>query len=540
MYSYVGYLLSISALGIYLHAIFITITLGFPLAIASLLYAYERTKREYLMRAVRVLTYVLAVNFALGAVTGTLVEFGLVQIWPGTILAIASFVFAPLALELIAFANEIAFLILFIVTLGRIKTSLSIVILLIYWVFAMFSGLLITSVNSWLVAPFGVGSIPSALYPFLPDYGPLYADPQKLVALKILLISTGKTLQDLIQTPGVSEVVGVILKNPLVALVNPYALVSVLHNLVAAVIIGLSIALLGYSYRLYRSGSDAYRHVIKAFYPILLILILLQPTVLGHLMGESVVEYNPVKFAMMEGAYNTYHNPLIALLAYGDPSHPIVGFDNFYSSCERLGNATLGDLALSMGLTREALVDLSKSLRVDVDPSRLNETLSLKLADICKNDLDKARAKVEIVHIAYYTKISGGVVAFIASIALAGLLYNVPVLTSLSRRVMFLITGGDERKSILILSILVSLGVALASVLGWFVREVGRKPWTVYGLLYPEEVVTAVDYAYTPQFAALAAVVFLAVSLGGLYAMYLVASREARFTELIERFFRKR
>jgi cytochrome d ubiquinol oxidase subunit I len=71
------------------------------------------------------------------------VEFGLVQIWPGTILAIASFALAPLALELIAFANEIVFLILFIVTLGRIKTLYSIIIIIvIYWIFALFSGLL--------------------------------------------------------------------------------------------------------------------------------------------------------------------------------------------------------------------------------------------------------------------------------------------------------------------------------------------------------------------------------------------------------------
>jgi cytochrome d ubiquinol oxidase subunit I len=115
-------LLHLSALGIYLHAIFVSLTLGLPLVITSLLVKYARSKDPVYLNSVRKVTAVLAVNFALGAVTGTLVEFGLVQIWSGTILAIASFVLAPLALELIAFANEIVFLILFIVTLGRIKT----------------------------------------------------------------------------------------------------------------------------------------------------------------------------------------------------------------------------------------------------------------------------------------------------------------------------------------------------------------------------------------------------------------------------------
>ncbi|MEM1597444.1 MAG: cytochrome ubiquinol oxidase subunit I [Pyrobaculum sp.] len=47
---------------------------------------------------------VLAVNFALGAITGTLVEFGLVQIWPGVNLTTATI--APLVLELEAFVHE--------------------------------------------------------------------------------------------------------------------------------------------------------------------------------------------------------------------------------------------------------------------------------------------------------------------------------------------------------------------------------------------------------------------------------------------------
>jgi cytochrome d ubiquinol oxidase subunit I len=81
------------------------------------------------------------------------VEFGLVQIWPGVNLAIATFASAPLALELIASANEIAFLVLFIVTLGRVRPPVSIAILALYAVFAYFSGVMIMSVNSWMQVP---------------------------------------------------------------------------------------------------------------------------------------------------------------------------------------------------------------------------------------------------------------------------------------------------------------------------------------------------------------------------------------------------
>jgi cytochrome bd quinol oxidase subunit 1 apoprotein (EC 1.10.3.-) len=76
--------------------------LGFPLAITALLIKYWRSRDPYYLSVTRKLTIVLFINFALGAVFGTLVEFGLVQIWPGTIIAIASFALVPLALELIA------------------------------------------------------------------------------------------------------------------------------------------------------------------------------------------------------------------------------------------------------------------------------------------------------------------------------------------------------------------------------------------------------------------------------------------------------
>jgi cytochrome d ubiquinol oxidase subunit I len=526
-------LLHLSALGIYFHAVFVSLTLGLPLVIMSLLYKYSRTSEEKYLNAVRVATMVLAVNFALGAITGTLVEFGLVQIWPGTNLAIATFAFAPLALELIAFANEIAFLILFIVTLGRVKTMYSILILALYWVFALFSGLLITTVNSWLVAPWGIGSVASALYPFMPSYGPLVTDPQKLVALKIILLASGQPLQAVLQLPDVAKSIGIILTDPLVSLVSPYAVISVLHNLIAAVIIGSSLPLAAWAYRYYRSGNNDYVKILRAFFIPLLVLILIQPTLIGHFMGEAVVKYNPTKFAMMEGAKETFYNPIVALVAYGDPNHPIIGFDRLAQKCDSLGNQTIGDLAKTLNLSKDTLISIANSINVKLDPNKLDTILSTKVRDVCISDLNKALQRLELVHIAYYTKIGGGVVAFVASIALAGLLYNVPVITPLVNLVLRPIKRNETK--IFLLASLIFIGVVLAAFFGWFVREVGRKPWTVYGLLYPEELVSISPVSREPSFVATAALIILGVNLGGLYAMYVVATRELRFLDLLKK-----
>ncbi|MGC9051070.1 cytochrome ubiquinol oxidase subunit I, partial [Pyrobaculum sp.] len=94
---------------------------------------------------------------------------------------------------------------------------------------------------------------------------------------------------------------------------------------------------------------------------------------------------------------------------------------------------------------------------------------------------------------------------------------------------------GDEKRRVFLLALLLVLGTVIPAVGGWAVREIGRKPWSVYGLLYPSEIVTPVSYASSPGFLTFAYLVILAVNLGGLYAMYLVATREYKFLELLKK-----
>jgi len=516
--------LPLSSLGIYLHAVFISITFGFPVAIAMLLWKYHKSGESLYLDAAKLMTSVLVVNFALGAVTGTLVEFGLVQIWPGTIFAIATSAFTPLSLELIAFIMEIVLLVLFYVTLGKIKPTASIGALAAYAAFAYLSGVLIMAVNSWMQAPWGTGPVAKALYPFLPEYGPLAADVQKLVAVKALALvgaAQGVPVSVVLQMPGISEKLGEVFSDPWVALTNPYAWPSALHNITAAIIIGLSIGATGWAYKYWKTRDERYLKVLKAVLPPLVVLMLIQPTVFGHFMGEAVVEYNPTKFALMEGAATTFYNPVVALVAYGDPNKPIVGFDQLYKQCDQLGSTTVGDLLKKVGVDLNTVVQ-SLGLSGQLKLSQAASLLDVKLADVCKADLQKAEAKMEFVHYAYYTKIAGGVVAFAAALVLLFAAWiRVPGLTPLAEKMMAIF--GPRERALFILTLLVLIGAVLAAALGWAVREVGRKPWTVYGLLYPEEVVTPVPA--TPGFLAFAYFVILAVGIGGLVAMYIVATR---------------
>jgi cytochrome d ubiquinol oxidase subunit I len=507
-------LFQISALGIFIHAFFLTISLGFPWVIGALLYKWWRVGDKEYYVAVRSVTAVLGLNFALGAITGTLVEFGLVQVWPGSIFAIATFGFIPLTLELVAFVGEIVLLIMFIVTLGKVKPSVSLTVILAYAGMAAFSGVLITTVNSWLNVPWGTGSLASNLYQFLPQYGPNSVNPSSLVSLKLELVknvvSTG-TGSQILQNPDVAKAVGMTLIDPFIAFASPYAWASALHNVNAGIIVGMSFALVGYAYRFLRTGDVKYVRFLKAFLPILLILLILQPTLLGDFMGKAVAAEQPTKFALMEGAYNTTQNPLVGFLAYGDPRHSIIGFDTLRGQCNLLGNATLGNL--SSLAPKVTLGSLSK----------------VSLKSVCLSDLSQSEAQLPIINAIYYMKIAFGIVDLVGVFGLVTLNFNIGLLSRIMKRTLKRL---PQRKQIFLLSFIVSVSSILASGLGWVVREVGRKPWTVYGLLYPEELMTSVPVG--PVFV-LFAVLFVSVAAIGIYGTYIVATRGLKFIELLKK-----
>jgi cytochrome d ubiquinol oxidase subunit I len=483
--------------------------------IGALLYKWWRMKDQECYDAARIATGVLGLNFALGAITGTLVEFGLVQAWPGTIFVIATFGLLPLTSELVAFVGEIVLLILFIVTLGKVRAPVSLGVIVAYGAMAILSGALIMTVNSWLNVPWGTAGLASNLYPFLPQYGPIAADPLALVKLKLelvkSLISTG-TASQVLQDPNSVAAIGLALNNPYVAFSSPYAFASALHAVNAGIIVGISFALVGYAYRFLKTGQTKYMKFLKALLPILLVLLILQPTVFGDFMGKAVAFQQPTKFALMEGATNTSQNPLISYLAYGDVQHPIIGFDTLRSQCNSLGTTSVGDLAAS---------------------SKVNMTLgpaaSVTLKSICLSDLARSESQLPAVNLLYYAKIAFGIVDLVSLVALAALNFSLGPLSKLTKRILGRL---GEKRNMFLLSLLIVVSSIFASGLGWFVREVGRRPWTVYGLLYPEELMTRVPIG---PVVLLFALIFATVAIVGVYGIYVVSTRRLKFIELLKK-----
>jgi cytochrome bd ubiquinol oxidase subunit I len=303
------------------------------------------------------------------------------------------------------------------------------------------------------------------------------------------------------------------LSDPYVALSSPYAFASALHAVNAGIIVGMSFALVGYAYRFLKTGQVKHVKIVKAFLPMLLVLLILQPTVFGDFMGKAVAAQQPTKFALMEGATGTTQNPLIALLAYGNPQHSIIGFDSLRSRCDSLGQTTLGNVAAS------AASNITLGL-----------VSSVSLKSVCLSDLSKSESRLLVIYSLYYAKIAFGILDLVAIVGLVALNFNLGVLSRLTRRIL---SRFGEQKSVFLLSLLVVLASIFASGLGWFVREDGRKPWTVYGLIYPEEAITSVSIS--PSVFVAFALIFAAVAVLGIYGIYIVSTRRLKFTELLKK-----
>jgi cytochrome d ubiquinol oxidase subunit I len=512
--------LAISSFGIYLHAVFVSFTLGLPLAILAWLVKWHRTGDGLYLKYAKTLTAVWAVNFALGVVTGTVVEFGLLEIWPTSILLFSSSGFVPLFYEAtIAFIGEAVLLGLFVLAIGRWRARYTLSILLAAWALGSLSGYFILTVNAWMNVPWGAGGIPKALYPFLPTYGPDAANLTTALTLAALVMN--HTLAGAgsaaLTSVNFTQSVGPFFADPWLPLANPDAISTTVHTLLAAYAVGVGAVALALSARYLKTRDEKYVKLLKPLLWVMVVVLIAQP-VAGHFMGDDVVRYQPLKFTALvalTGGQEIYgysfNDPVEALFAYGNPGHPIYGFQYYLQQCGALGNTTFGQLYGQ--LDPQAL-------------SYLGPLANVALASNCRAAVASLEPLAPLVSAMYYTMVGSGILLAVAALlTLFTYLIRVPVLSAAADFINFKLLGPVVGKDNVLPFLASAMAVlsAVAAVAGWAAREVGRQPWTVYGLFTTNEVVTSVDV--TPGFAAFVAAVLAAIAALGIAAMYYTATR---------------
>jgi len=461
--------------GIYVHAFFLSLALGLPyVVLPSEALGIVRKDKEYIEAAKRI-SVVWAISFGFGAVTGTLVEFGLVQLWSGVTLAIGSFFFIPMVFELFAFLTEVVFLALYLYTWGRMKSQW------LHWLLGVFlligsssSAALILTANSWMQTPWGTGSLIQAILPWSPVIGPSAVNSTALVTIYKTLPKTGSLLM---ASPSVISSLGYLLYDPYVVLFNPNAIVTTAHTILTAIVIAAfeTAAIFSYSYLKGNGGEEAFfLKTVKFSYGVGGLATILT-IVSGDQMARIVYSYQYLKFLSMEG-FRGGIDPVIGLISNFNPNYIFPSFS---------------DLATTVGKS--------------IDPASASLTI------------DRAEQIMPILSTLYYCMIISGVLLLIFSIAYLGLL---------SRRVdrlVRLVTRLPTERFVLYSSFAAAFFGILAGSAGWAVRELGRQPWTIYGLVRPEQLIT--PNPITPLFSYFIILVEAMTFTCGIVALYFIPTK---------------
>ncbi|MFI6796753.1 cytochrome ubiquinol oxidase subunit I [Streptosporangium canum] len=168
------------------HWLFVILTLGLVPLVAIMqtrsLRARDRVRRVALDRMTRFWGQIYVINYALGIVTGLVMEFQFGLTWSGLGKYTGNVFGAPLALEtLIAFFAESTFLGMWIFGWDRLRPGLHVTLIWLVTATAYASAFWVLVANGYMQAP--VGSVVRDGVAYLTDFGALLTNPSALVPL---------------------------------------------------------------------------------------------------------------------------------------------------------------------------------------------------------------------------------------------------------------------------------------------------------------------------------------------------------------------
>jgi cytochrome d ubiquinol oxidase subunit I len=535
----------LSMIGIEIHWAILQYVLGLSFLAFVTRLIYHKTGNEHWERLTKTLAKGFILVFAFGAATGTASEFGLVLLWPNLTEAAGDFIYFPLYAEIFAFLMEVVFLYMLWYGWDRLPLKAHTAVILLGFLGAWYSASMIVSVNSYMVAPTGIAPAYDAMsgaylydknYPKLELHVPLNltvninGQEVQVPALDIngdgsgvlnasLLLKAGVEVKGIDKEAGVvkvlmpvrivqrlvfeayhgytikesilqyvvskafigkhqdvvpallnvpvKDIVGQIVKKTVrdvgvytVTFKSPVYRASIMHAIGAALTTSSFTVMAAYlvRYLQYREGQDKeYLEYVKSALRFSIItaltVIAIQGLVFGHEMGHAIAHYNPEKFAAMEATTNQVpnmagplkgfmHHTLMPFLAYGTTKVKLPSYDQIpqdYCMCQ-LSNV---------------IYQQNPAIPSDADRG-LND---------CRPPL--------IIHYLYYTKIGLAILLGLYALLLTYYLWR-----SWSE---VRIPGWAAW-----LGYLVIPTVHIVSFFGWAVREIGRKPWTIYGVMTPE------------------------------------------------------
>jgi cytochrome bd ubiquinol oxidase subunit I len=163
------------------HFLFVPLTIGLSVIVASLQTAWHRTGRTEYLRATKFFGKLFLINFAMGVVTGIVQEFQFGMNWSAYSTFVGDVFGAPLAMEaLLAFFLESTFIGLWIFGWDRLPRRVHLVTIWAAAIGSNLSAFFILAANAWMRHPVGFAVDPDNGRAYLTDIGAVLTNPQAI------------------------------------------------------------------------------------------------------------------------------------------------------------------------------------------------------------------------------------------------------------------------------------------------------------------------------------------------------------------------
>lgn len=277
------------------HIIFAVIGMVMPWLMSLSYYQYIKRNNNEALELTKIWMKGVAIFFAVGAVSGTLLSFELGLLWPKFMQHAGPIIGMPFSLEGTAFFMEAIALGIFLYGFDRISPWKHWVSSLVVGISGVLSGIFVVAVNGWMNAPTG--------FEF-----------------------DGENFKNI---------------DPIIAMFNK-AWISEAHHMTIAAFTAVSASVLGVHAFLFLKGRRQRLNAlaIKITIPLFILFSLIQP-LSGDLIAKDVAQRQPLKLAAMEGLKETMKGaPLsvggvveipkaLSFLAYGDFNAEVKGLNEW-------------------------------------------------------------------------------------------------------------------------------------------------------------------------------------------------------------------
>ncbi len=485
----------LSMIGVETHWVILQYVLGLSLLAAVANAIWHKTGKEEWLKVSRTLAKAFVIVFAVGAASGTASEFGLVLLWPNLIEAAGKYIYFPLYAEIFAFLMEVVFIYMFYYAWKKLPKRVHVVVGFLAFFGALFSAAMIISVNSYMQAPTGI--LPAYEdgkylydegYPkltlFVPKEVAKALDVEKLSSVKVELLGEGEDsvivavpvslvrqlISDAYSGKTVEEsVLFDVLNEDARSTLGDLKVVDVIDAIVVNTVKSVGVYSVTFQSPVFLAS---FMHTFLAA-----LTVSAFTAAAGYALSLRIKKREHAKLGFKFAAFTA----LLALVLQGTVTGHEMGVAVAKWNPEKFA-------AIESG-TPEFLRKVVAFLAYGDFKAEIPSYSSIP---------DELKPP-KIIHSLYYLKIS---LAIFLGVSAVYLVY----------------TSARERRIPTIFALSLPVIAQMVSFLGWAVREIGRKPWTIYGIM-------DVQTAHTinppsPEITALIAIYLVAILAALVFSVY--------------------